>query len=182
MLIVALIPMLLLIVHPSLILLALKGEKFSPLAYQEGMMTHQSIVMAEEIKNRYSSGKLIAVNHAGAMPWALQEYDFIDMIGLNDIHIANLKGRLHKKYDAAYVLSQEPDLIVLNSRVRPGTDGVWYHKGYWDGETAIVENPLFENYRATDMAYSWEWKMPYPYSLFVPDKITSWIMLYERKN
>ena len=80
------------------------------------------------------------------------------------------------------MLSQKPDLIVLNSRVKPGTDGIWYHKGYWVGETAIVENPMFENYRATDMAYEWEWKMPYPYSLFVPDKITSWIMLYERKN
>lgn len=179
---IALIPMLLLIVHPTLMLSAFKGEQFSHLGYQEGEMTHQSIVMAAEISKRYLAGKLIAVNHAGALPWALQDYRFIDMIGLNDVHIANLKGRLHKKYDAAYVLNQKPDLIVLNSRVKPGTDGVWYHKGYWDGETAIVENPLFENYRATDMAYKWEWKMAYPYSLFVPNKITSWIMLYERKD
>jgi len=183
---VTLLPLIFLIVHPSLILLALQGEQFNPKGYQEGFMTHQSIVMAEEIKKRYSAGKLIAVNHAGALPWALPEHNIIDMVGLNDSHIAHLKGGkgLHKKWDPEYVLSQKPDLIVLNTHDKPDSNGVWYDKKYWPGETAIVEHPLFENYRPTDMVYSWEWKMAYPYTLhpYTREKKTRYILLYERKN
>ena len=145
-------------------------------------MIPQSLRMAEEIRKRYPPGLLIAVNHAGALPWALPEYRFIDMVGLNDPHIARQPGRMHKKHDAEYVLGQKPDLVVLNSRIEPGTEGIWYHKGYWVGETALVEHPQFAGYQPTDLVYRWGWKMLFPYSLVFPEEFSSWILLYESKR
>ena len=180
--VLTLIPFLLMSVPPVQLLSALRGEQLSLLSWQEGEMIPQSLRMAEEIRKRYPPGLLIAVNHAGALPWALPEYRFIDMVGLNDLHIARQPGRIHKKHDAGYVLAQKPDLIVLNSRVEPGTDGIWYHKGYWVGETALVEHPLFVDYQPTDLVYRWGWKMLFPYSLVFPEERSSWILLYERKR
>jgi hypothetical protein len=61
----------------------------------------------------------IAVSAAGAVPY-FSGRPAVDMLGLNDPHIAR-DGRLdprrrpaHKKYDAAYVLERAPAFIVLN--------------------------------------------------------------------
>ena len=145
-------------------------------------MTQQSVYLASMIADRYPAPALIAVNHAGALPWALPAYDVIDMVGLNDAHIARVEGRLHHKYDAGYVLGLKPDVVVLNSRVQPGAGGVWYHKGYWPGEDALVEHPLFvDNYEPTDLVVDWHWHVPFPYSLMVKDVETSWILVYQRR-
>lgn len=180
--VLTLVPFLLIAVPPSQFAPALRGEQLSSLSWQEGEMIPESLRMAEEIRKRYPPGLLIAVNHAGALPWALPEYRFIDMVGLNDSHIARQAGRIHKKHDAGYVLTQKPDLVVLNSRIEPGADGVWYHKGYWVGETALVEHPQFADYQPTDLVYRWGWKMLFPYSLVFPEERSSWILLYERKR
>jgi hypothetical protein len=63
---------------------------------------------------------VIAVSAAGAVPY-FSERPAIDMLGLNDPHIAH-DGKIedsaptaHKRYDAAYVLDREPDFIVLGN-------------------------------------------------------------------
>jgi hypothetical protein len=43
------------------------------------------------------------------------ERRILDMYGLTDAHIGRLPGRIHYKADARYVLSLDPDFIVLLS-------------------------------------------------------------------
>ena len=181
--IAAIIPFLLLVVPARYWLPALQGQELDVLEYQEGNMTHMSVRLAAVIEERYPPHTLVAVNHAGALPWALPDFDFIDMAGLNDAHIARQKGRLHHKFDVDYVLANKPELIVLNTRVKPGTDGVWYHKGYWSGEDALVESPAFiRDYVPTDLIAGWHWSVPYPYSLLVKNADSSWIVVFRRKH
>jgi len=69
-----------------------------------------------------SPDTLIAVPSAGAIPF-YSRLPTIDMYGLNDAHIARAPfpegapGRM-MKWDNAYVLSQNPDLIVMNRGYR----------------------------------------------------------------
>jgi hypothetical protein len=127
-------------------------------AYQEGTLIPASQQAARFISERYPADALVAVNHAGALPHALPN-PVLDMTGLGDRHIAHeVSGGLHGKFDAAYVLSRRPRLVVLNSRVWPGTSGVWYHSGYWLGETALVANPEFgARYRPVPRFWQWQW-------------------------
>lgn len=172
----------LLSVPPAVLGAAFTGKTLPLDGFQEGNMTHQSLHLAADIQQHYPAAKRVAVNHAGALPWALPTMDMIDMVGLNDAHIARVQGELHKKYDADYVLSLEPDLVVLNTRVKPGTDGIWYHPGYWVGETALYQHPDFlRDYQPTALVYEWQWQIPFPYSLLVPSStINSWIVVYQR--
>ena len=139
---------------------ALRGRSLDPRARQEGLMTDVAEDVAGYIRDHYPPGSLVAVNHAGAVPFYLGPgYTCLDMAGLSDAHIGReVKGALHDKYDAAYVLSRKPRLFVLNSEVRPGTGGIWYHPGYWKGESALLaENEFREGYRPVQRYWAWEW-------------------------
>jgi arabinofuranosyltransferase len=146
--------------------------RLPPLAYQEGTLVPASLAAAAFIAQHYPPDALLAVNHAGALPYALPN-PVIDMTGLADRHIAHeVAGGLHQKYDAAYVLSRRPRLIVLNSRTRPGTAGRWYHAGYWAGETALVAQPEFGlHYRPVPRFWAWQWQ---------PPAVGGYILLFER--
>ena len=65
-------------------------------------------------QGRYS-GRLLAVDAAGKIPF-YSELPVVDMLGLNDEHIAHLPARFfeagHNKYDPDYVLSRRPDLLA----------------------------------------------------------------------
>ncbi len=75
------------------------------------------------IARTWPKGSLVALNTAGSTPYFAPEHRFIDMLGINDPHIAKRKidsFRLnnqhvpgHSKGDGAYVLSREPDYIIL---------------------------------------------------------------------
>lgn len=180
---VAAAPLFMLSVPISYWLPALQAQQLPVTHYQEGSMTHASLELGLMMSERYPAGGLVAVNHAGALPWALPKFDVVDMVGLNDAHIARAQGRLHHKYDTAYVLAMRPDFIILNSRTRPGTAGIWYHKGYWSGEDALVDHPDFiRDYEPSDMVAEWHWHVPFPYDLVVGDVETSWILVYRRKH
>lgn len=136
---------------------ALRGEKLPIAAFQEGEMFETSRALADDLQARYATDTLVAVNHAGALPY-YSGFRAIDMTGLNDVHIARVSGELHAKYDPDYVLGREPDLVVLNSRVRPGEKGAWYHPGYWVGETALVSHPDFVRcYAPLEVVATWRW-------------------------
>ena len=155
----------------SLLADAFAGRSLPPVAYQEGTMVPAALAAARFIAARYSADALVAVNHAGALPYALQN-PALDMTGLADRHIAHeVEGGLHHKFDAAYILARKPRVVVLNTRTRPGTAGVWYHPGYWPGETALVTQPEFAaTYHPIDGYWEWHWQA-------VAD---NFIVLYER--
>jgi hypothetical protein len=150
---------------------AFAGRSLPPVAYQEGTMVPAALAAARFIAARYSADALVAVNHAGALPYALPN-PALDMTGLADRHIAHeVEGGLHHKFDAAYILARKPRVVVLNTRTRPGTAGVWYHPGYWPGETALVTQPEFAaTYHPIDGYWEWHWQA-------VAD---NFIVLYER--
>ena len=94
------------------------------------------------------------MNHAGVLPYFLLEHEFIDMSALNDRYLARLEGGLHEKYDAEYVLAQDPELIVLNSFVDPKSEQGEHQPNYWVGETSLYQHPQFTQ-RYIPIAQSW---------------------------
>ena len=138
---------------------AFAGRRLPQTAYQEGTMVRAELAVAQFVAGRYPADALVAVNHAGALPYALPN-PALDMTGLVDRHIARkVAGGLHQKFDAAYVLSRKPRVVVLNTRTRPGTVDEWYHPGYWLGETALVAQPEFAAaYRPVEIFWEWHWQ------------------------
>lgn len=80
-------------------------------------------LVGQYLAAHWPAGTLVALNTAGAPAYFAPDLRFIDMLGLNDRHIARrviptleqpmqrLPG--HMKGDGAYVLSREPDVIML---------------------------------------------------------------------
>jgi len=81
--------------------------------------------VGDYIQANWPKGSLVALNAAGAIPYKNMDKTFIDMLGLNDRHIAHRKmpdlkiewqhKPGHGKGDGAYVLSRQPDYIILSS-------------------------------------------------------------------
>jgi hypothetical protein len=98
----------------------------------------------------------LALNAAGAVPY-YTDYRVIDMLGLNDRHIARRKMpamgkgfRGHEKYDADYVLSRNPDWIMFGSKafhafpLGPGTPGEKAASlAFWPSDRALWRKPEF---------------------------------------
>lgn len=156
---------------PALVADALLGKRMPETSYQEGTMVAAAFTAARAIAANYSPDALVAVNHAGALPYRLPN-PVLDMTGLCNHHIAHqVAGGVHQKFDPAYVLARKPRLVVLNSRVRPSEEGGWYHPGYWAGETALALQPEFQRlYRPVKTYWEWRWVAG----------VTSYILLFER--
>jgi hypothetical protein len=99
---------------------ALPGLRWGMSKYLEG-----NIKLGRHLAATRDPTTLVAVPSAGAIPF-YSRLPTIDMYGLNDAHIArvpfpeDVPGRM-MKWDNAYVLSQNPDLIVINRGYRrPG--------------------------------------------------------------
>jgi arabinofuranosyltransferase len=129
------------------------GEKLPMHSYQEGSLIQVNKEIAVQIKQNIPKGSLIAVNHAGALPYYLPEYSFVDMTGLNDRHIARKEGGLHQKFDSAYILKRQPDLIVLNSFTDPSIKG--FVSDYWIGETDLYGTVDFKE-QYVPIAQCWD--------------------------
>ncbi|NDF12231.1 MAG: hypothetical protein EB060_05410 [Proteobacteria bacterium] len=77
--------------------------------------------IAEYIRTDWKSDSLIAINMAGQIPYLTPKQRYIDMLGINDRHIAKQqvvfasgKGNIgHYKGDGKYVLSRKPDYIIM---------------------------------------------------------------------
>jgi arabinofuranosyltransferase len=67
-------------------------------------------------------GSTIAISDVGAVGY-FSDRHIVDMFGLVDPHISRIHGRMHYKSDAGYVLSRQPDYIVL---VSLNDDGAGY--------------------------------------------------------
>ncbi|MCY4046189.1 MAG: hypothetical protein OXE99_14090 [Cellvibrionales bacterium] len=180
----AFIPFLLLWVTPKDLMQTLQAKRLPEIFYQEGEMTRASIDLAQKIREKYMVENLvIAVNHAGALPYALNASTIIDMVGLNNKTIAQAEGLLHKKYDVDYVLSLKPDLIVLNTRSDPGKNNDTFEANYWAGETDLVTTDAFQaHYQYSGLQVSWGWRISPPYQWIYPGFPRSWIVVFERKS
>lgn len=141
--------------------------------WQEGEMTLAEAAAGRWLQQNGQPGDLVAVNHAGALPWAAPELRFLDMTGLLDRHIAgHATGGLHSKYDVDHVLAQAPAWVVLHTRTPPTPQGGIAEADYWVGETALLEDPRFhEAYEPTGETWAWEWVVEGP----------SWTVVYRRR-
>ena len=86
------------------------------------------------------SAASIAVIPAGAIPYE-SDLRTIDMLGINDEHIAHRDlpiGKFaagHEKYDGAYVLDRQPDIIILEDTL---TDSAWSREDYERLRIALI--------------------------------------------
>lgn len=121
----------------------------------EGEMTVAMKTAGLWIKQHSTPRDLVAVNHAGALPYYADRIA-IDMTGLCDRHISRVPGGRHEKYDPDYVLSRKPRYVVLNTSLPPEKGE--YGRDYWDGETALYDHPQFqERYRRLPTYWRWRW-------------------------
>jgi arabinofuranosyltransferase len=129
------------------VIASLQLETFPVIGWQEGTLKSASEAQAVVIRGILPEGATIAINHAGFLPFFLPEYNFIDMTGLNDHHIAHSQpGKLHQKFDANYVLSRKPDAILFHRRTPPPSDSMLLGLDYWVGENAIANHSDFESH------------------------------------
>jgi hypothetical protein len=103
-------------------------------------LTRAHVQFGRAIHARTGPGAVMAMDDAGAGPYFAERTN-IDMLGLNDTHIAHLPGRYNEKFDVAYVLGRRPDLVVLASRVpEPGED----RDLRLPGHAALFRDPRFQ--------------------------------------
>jgi Flp pilus assembly protein TadD len=92
-------------------------------AYLETVISGQErALVAEWLLNKFPGNPLIAVNAAGLIPYKTM-MPTIDMLGLNDHHIARVTNVVentgakfvgHFKYDGEYICQLRPDVVILS--------------------------------------------------------------------
>ncbi|MFT5433056.1 MAG: arabinofuranosyltransferase, partial [Myxococcota bacterium] len=109
------------------LIVQLGSDTLNPARMDPGAFT--GVVIGTWIDENVPEGTTIAVHAAGGTPFTADNRTYIDMLGLNDAHIArrvitetrapfqSVPG--HGKGDAAYVLKRQPDIIIAGPG--PGT-------------------------------------------------------------
>ncbi len=92
--------------------------------------------VGEYIEQNWPNGSLVALNTAGSTPYFAPDLRFIDMLGLNDRHIAHRRITTyqlywqhipgHSKGDGAYVLSRRPGYIILGPAAGNTAANPWF--------------------------------------------------------
>jgi len=73
---------------------------------------HPHIQIGLWLKDNVPPGSLLAGEEAGIIPFYSQ-LRFLDLLGIVDPHISRQKGAMHLKHDVNYVLSRNPDYVIL---------------------------------------------------------------------
>ncbi|MGA2361383.1 MAG: hypothetical protein ABSG73_02890 [Candidatus Aminicenantales bacterium] len=93
-------------------------------------------IVGKYVNEHWPPDMLIALNTAGSPPYYWPEDRFVDMLGLNDRHIAkreiatramfwqNIPG--HEKGDGKYVLSRKPDCIIIGPAEGSAVTAPWF--------------------------------------------------------
>jgi len=138
------------------------------------------VLVGRWLRDSFPSDATLATNAAGIVPY-FSGLRTIDMLGLNDVHIAHapvVLGHLaagHEKHDGRYVLSRRPDVILVGLPVledRPvGPAGIEQAVARWfpnlPGDEELVNAPGFrESY--------------VPISVRVTDQ--RWLLLFVRRD
>lgn len=103
-------------------------------------------IVGRWIRVAWPTNSLIALNTAGSTPYYAPDDRYIDMLGLNDTHIARVHiDRLllpwqhvpgHTKGDGGYVLDRKPDYIIIGPA--QGTDA---HRPWFLSDLEIAMDP-----------------------------------------
>jgi len=119
------------------------------------------------IRDHFPASCVIALNTAGSTPFHAPDQQFIDMLGLNDRHIAKRQETPmltawqqfpgHSKGDGQYVLSRKPDFIILgpaqglpaNTNFAASTDVAWFLS---DQELA-ASSQFYQQYRMRKVTF-----------------------------
>lgn len=97
-------------------------------------LTHTDELIGQRIRAISQPTDLFAVVDAGAIPY-YSELPTLDMVGLNDQHIAHLDSGFMQKYDNHYILAHKPTFIQIHVAendevIYPinfiGTADLWY--------------------------------------------------------
>lgn len=129
-----------------LVFASLNGRSF-----QMDWAAFNGTIIGRYIEEAWPEGSLVALNTAGSTPFFGASHEYIDMLGLNDRTIAlredvpilarrqAMPG--HGKGDGAYVMSREPDYIILG-----GAEGIqieeaskWFLTGVELQNSAVFE-------------------------------------------
>ena len=81
--------------------------------YTEGLQ-RAHLALGRWLADHAGPGSVLACGDAGALPYYAR-LNTIDILGLNDDHLAHLPGGFYGKLDADYILNQQPDYVVLLS-------------------------------------------------------------------
>ncbi|MCB9664825.1 MAG: hypothetical protein H6732_11990 [Alphaproteobacteria bacterium] len=106
--------------------------------------------MGRFLEDHLPAGSLVAVATAGSTPFFAPSLEFIDTLGLNDPaiagrHIDTLRTRWqaqpgHRKGDGAYVLSRQPDVIVVGGATG---DLGWSRTRWFLTDRELLESDAF---------------------------------------
>jgi arabinofuranosyltransferase len=111
----------------GLLAFTLQSTPGEPLAFAvqlERQGVRDRVAMGRWLREHAPPDTSIALLAAGAIPYE-SRLTTIDMLGLNDEHIAHRSIRVgggtagHEKFDAEYVLSKKPDAIILFDSLQP---------------------------------------------------------------
>jgi arabinofuranosyltransferase len=106
-------------------------------------------VVGKHIARSWPAGSLVALNTAGAIPFYATNHRYIDMLGINDKHIARrriVQGFVarwqpmagHEKGDGAYVLSRSPDYIIVGPAQGSEINQPWFLSDF-----EMMQDPRF---------------------------------------
>jgi arabinofuranosyltransferase len=105
-------------------------------------------IVGQYINETWPKGSLVALNTAGSTPYFAPDMRFIDMLGLNDSHIArremsSLPAHFqgvpgHEKGDGRYVSSRKPDYIIAGP-----SNGFYMAESWFLSEYEMNEIPEF---------------------------------------
>lgn len=91
------------------------------------------------MRENLPTGSTIALEDIGMIPY-YSGLRTIDAFGLTDPHIARLPGLMHQKYDVDYILSREPDYILLHV-------GKTFVGGFPNDRAMMASREFQRNYR-----------------------------------
>jgi hypothetical protein len=100
------------------------SEPFAVAVPLERQGVRDRVAIGRWLREHAPRDAVIALLAAGAIPYE-SRLTTIDMLGLNDEHIAHRAIRVggrtagHEKFDAEYVLSKRPDAIILFDSLQP---------------------------------------------------------------
>lgn len=103
-----------------------------------GALRAAHLSLGQDVLAHSRPDMVLAMDDAGLGP-LVADRTTVDMLGLNDRHIAHLPGSFVEKYDVGYVLGRRPDLLVLLTRTPADSVPIFRLPGH----LALYEAPEF---------------------------------------
>lgn len=118
--------------------LAYPRAEADALGYAMGLQTAHTR-FGQDVLEHTSETAVIAISDAGLAPLICDRTN-IDVLGLNDRHMAHLPGAYGERVDVPYVLGRRPDLVVLLGRTARPREA----RDFWlTPEGAMFADPAF---------------------------------------